>query len=297
MVFRLSLSTLPQVRMLGQVSQRMGWENRVYHVGPNMLVLVREGDMSFTLRGGRFSLGRGDYLFIPKGEDYRVRSREGCRYAFIHFESGSQCEAMSEESAQQDWRSRITGFARAKERAPYSLPASQGSFVYLPQSGRLTGERENIWLMLTECDMDRYEMTPNRKLRVDLRFAQMLSLLDAHAGFAPSAAGNATLSRVLTHIHEHYMESVTLSSLAETFGLSRQYIMRLFQQHMRITVTQYITRVKLRHAAELLRYSTFRVGEVAQMLGFGSTYYFCRLFKREYALTPTEYMRAQSEEK
>jgi len=99
------------------------------------------------------------------------------------------------------------------------------------------------------------------------------------------------LSRILLHIHEHYADTITLTTLSETFHLSRQYIMRLFQKHMHTTLTHYITQLKMSHALELLRHSNFRINEVADMLGFHSTYYFCRLFRQQFGLTPTEYIR------
>ena len=96
---------------------------------------------------------------------------------------------------------------------------------------------------------------------------------------------------MMAFIHEHYAEPLTLASLGETFQLSRQYIMRLFQKHLHTTVTHYITQLKMRHALELLRHSNFRINEVSDMLGYRNTYYFCRVFHQHFGMTPTEYIR------
>ena len=45
------------------------------------------------------------------------------------------------------------------------------------------------------------------------------------------------------------------------------------------------------HALELLRYSTFRVGAVDEMPGYSNTYYFCRVFRQHFGMTPTAYIR------
>ena len=119
----------------------------------------------------------------------------------------------------------------------------------------------------------------------------MFSLLADRDDSVQSAAYPTALSRILLYIHEHYMAPLTLADLSEEFQLSRQYIMRLFQKYLSTTVTHYIQRVKLIRAQELLRYSNFRVNEVAQMLGFDNAYYFCRLFKRQFQMTPTEFIR------
>ena len=56
-------------------------------------------------------------------------------------------------------------------------------------------------------------------------------------------------------------------------------------------LNHYLTQLKMNHALELLRHSSFRINEVADMLGYHNTYYFCRLFRQHFGMTPTEYIR------
>ncbi|MBR3874844.1 MAG: helix-turn-helix domain-containing protein [Clostridia bacterium] len=283
MFLRIDLENLPRVTMMGQVRQPMGWENSVSSIGPNVLILVRQGDMTFSVDKDTHMLTSGCYVVIPDGCGYHVCSREGCQYTFIHFQAPLEPVKDLPDDP----------FPAVGSKAfPYTLPiAQQDHAVYLPSSGRLEGEQEKIWPMLTECDMYRHALSASRKLRIDLQFAQMLALLDARSVQADRAGYPSVLSRMLMYIHEHYTEAITLSSLSQDFGLSRQYVMRLFQKHMHTTVTHYITQLKLSHALELLRHSTFRVGEVAEILGYANTYYFCRQFSQQFGMTPTEYIR------
>lgn len=283
MFFRIDLENLPRVTMMGQVRQPMGWENSVSRIGSNVLILVRQGDMTFSIDKDTHMLTSGCYVVIPDGCGYHVCSREGCPYTFIHFQAPLEPVKDLPDDP----------FPAVGPKAfPYTLPiAQQDHAIYLPSSGRLAGEQEKIWPMLTECDMYRHALSASRKLRIDLQFAQMLSLLDARSIQADRAGYPSVLSRMLMYIHEHYTEAITLSSLSQEFGLSRQYVMRLFQKHMHTTVTHYITQLKLSHALELLRHSTFRVGEVAEILGYANTYYFCRQFRQQFGMTPTEYIR------
>jgi two-component system response regulator YesN len=119
----------------------------------------------------------------------------------------------------------------------------------------------------------------------------MLSLLDQRRSRSGMNHYPPVLSRILFFIHEHYADDLTLATLSDAFQLSRQYIMRLFQKHMHTTVTHYLTQLKMNHALELLRHSSFRINEVADMLGYHNTYYFCRLFRQHFGMTPTEYIR------
>lgn len=282
MIFSMDLHTLPAVSMIGQVRQRMGWSNDAAGL-LHILILVRSGDMTFEAEGHSFTLSENSWILLRQSVRYHVHSQQGCQYAFIHFRLDQPPELLNEDLA--------TPLLHLEPNAyPYTLPDARHT-VYLPVTGTLSGDQEKIWAMLTECDLYRHGITPNRKLRIDLLFAEMLALLDHSRSQQAQTVYPPALSRILKHIHEHYTDAITLAGLSDVFGLSRQYIMRLFQKHLRVTVTQYITQLKMSHALELLRHSTFRVGEVAEMLGYSNTYYFCRLFRQQFGMSPTEYIR------
>ena len=77
MFFRIDLENLPRVTMMGQVRQPMGWENSVSRIGSNVLILVRQGDMTFSIDKDTHMLTSGCYVVIPDGCGYHVCSREG----------------------------------------------------------------------------------------------------------------------------------------------------------------------------------------------------------------------------
>lgn len=282
MIFSIDLHTLPAVSMIGQVQQRMGWSNTSAGLH-NILILVRSGNMTFETEEHIFTLSENSWILLRQGVRYHVHSQQGCQYAFIHFRLDQLPERLDKGLSAPLLQLEPNAY-------PYTLPDARHT-VYLPVTGKLSGDQEKIWAMLTECDLYRHGITPNRKLRIDLLFAEMLALLDHSRSQQAQAAYPPALSRILKHIHEHYTDAITLADLSDIFGLSRQYIMRLFQRHLSITVTQYITQLKMSHALELLRHSTFRVGEVAEMLGYSNNYYFCRLFRRQFGMSPTEYIR------
>ncbi len=292
MLLQIRLTSLPRVEMLGQVRRGMGWEHTVERVMPNVLVIVREGDMRFSTPAGVFPLTADDFIFLPAEGRSPVVSEGGCRYEFIHFLLDAPGVPMGEEAKTNAEAKKKTVLQKPR---PYSLPLSEPESLMLPLRGELGREAEKVWSLIAECDMDRYEITPNRKLRIDLRFASLLCMLEVSAQPAPAEAVPSTLARILFYLNEHYMEPLTLSSLSDAFHLSRQYIMRLFRRHLQTTVTHYIQQVKLAHAQELLRYSTFRVQEVADMLGFSSAYYFCRLFRAHFGMTPTAFIHSAKE--
>ena len=79
-------------------------------------------------------------------------------------------------------------------------------------------------------------------------------------------------------------------SLSERFSLSKEHICSLFRGELGITVSEYVNMVKLNHAVELLSNSSMNVSQISEYLGYSSVYYFSRLFKRRYGVSPTGYI-------
>ena len=87
---------------------------------------------------------------------------------------------------------------------------------------------------------------------------------------------------------------LSLSTLAETLGLSCGYLSTIFRQETGQTVTDFVTERRMGHAAQLLRSSTLQIQTVAQYCGFSDVNYFSKLFKRRHGVTPREYRRQGS---
>jgi len=88
------------------------------------------------------------------------------------------------------------------------------------------------------------------------------------------------------YLSERMREDVSLSSLAAHFGYSPSYVARLFRVHLGTTVSAYRNDLRLTHAYRLLLDTDLRVGEIAEVCGFSDIYYFSRLVKRRFGLSP-----------
>ena len=99
----------------------------------------------------------------------------------------------------------------------------------------------------------------------------------------------AILTKILLYIQIHYTEPLTLTSLAVRFGVSKSYVARLFRTCLSTTVSAYIHSVKMQHAAEMLKLSALNVSEIAEYLGYSNVYYFSRLFKKYYFVSPSKF--------
>lgn len=100
-----------------------------------------------------------------------------------------------------------------------------------------------------------------------------------------------TIHDILTYIDGHYNEQLTLSSLARQFNFSYSYLSSYFRSHHTEGFSEYLNRVRILHAAELLRAGTSAISDVCGAVGYTDQSYFTRVFRKMTGTTPREYRR------
>jgi len=97
----------------------------------------------------------------------------------------------------------------------------------------------------------------------------------------------------LQYLENNLKEDLTLKMVADHFYFSPSYFSELFKDYSSLTFNKYVSKLRLKKAAELLNKGCFRVYEVAIRVGFNDEKYFHRVFKKEFGVTPDEYRRMQ----
>ncbi len=108
---------------------------------------------------------------------------------------------------------------------------------------------------------------------------------------APRATdgSRSRLDRVLTHLHQHYAEPVSLPELAEIAALSVSGLHRLFTRHTRTSIGTYVTGLRIGDACSRLSSTTQPIQHVADAVGYASLANFNRQFRLLRGMTPREY--------
>ncbi len=99
------------------------------------------------------------------------------------------------------------------------------------------------------------------------------------------------IKNILGYIDKHYNEQLTLSSLAKQFNFSYSYLSSYFRSHSAEGFSEYLNKVRIFHAAELLRKGTSAISDVCGAVGYMDQSYFTRVFKKSVGITPREYRR------
>ncbi len=106
-----------------------------------------------------------------------------------------------------------------------------------------------------------------------------------------NAALSRPISECINYIYAHIKERITIEDLSGFTGNSPSYISRLFKSEMGISASDYIRKVKIDKAKNLLRFSDFSMVEIASYLSFSSQSHFIKLFSEETKMTPKKYRK------
>ena len=96
------------------------------------------------------------------------------------------------------------------------------------------------------------------------------------------------LEQAFSYIDEHYCEKITLDEVAASVYMSSNYFSSYFRKVTNISFSDYVTRMRLNHARELLREGRGSVTEIAMECGFNNISNFYRLYKKHIGKLPKD---------
>lgn len=103
---------------------------------------------------------------------------------------------------------------------------------------------------------------------------------------------SAPVAKAIQYMYAHFDQPLTMEKIAEAIHFSPGYLSRTFKAEMRVTVGEYLNRLRIEKAEGILKIGDFPVMEVAIMTGFSSYAKFSVEFKKYTGKTAREYMAA-----
>ena len=101
------------------------------------------------------------------------------------------------------------------------------------------------------------------------------------------------VERLIHFIDEHYARRLTIHTLAASVGRSKQHVATVFRRETGETIHRYLTRVRVHHAAALIRQGE-KIEAVSLLVGYRSKKDFYRHFKQQIGVNPAVYKTAVS---
>ncbi|MBT2287671.1 response regulator [Paenibacillus albidus] len=120
----------------------------------------------------------------------------------------------------------------------------------------------------------------------------LTQILDCYAaGIGKSLAGDrgSVLENIKAYIDNHYFENIKISMFTDKYFLSREYLMKLFKGQYGYGIHEYVQKVRMDKAKDLLNDPQLKIQDISEMLGYKDKNYFSKAFRNYYDCSPSEY--------
>lgn len=101
-------------------------------------------------------------------------------------------------------------------------------------------------------------------------------------------------NQITSYIDSNITSDITLDKIAYAFNMRSDTFSKTFKKLLGETYTSYIKKAKIIKAKELLISSKYNVTQVAELLGYSSSHYFIKLFKKEVGITPKKFQQSNN---
>ncbi|MGX6978405.1 AraC family transcriptional regulator [Vagococcus elongatus] len=102
------------------------------------------------------------------------------------------------------------------------------------------------------------------------------------------------INDIIYYLETYHAENIRLESISSKMYISPAYISKLFKEETGDTPINYLIKVRMNKAKELLENEEMSIKEVANLVGYQDAYHFSKLFKKYFNIPPSEYSKRQS---
>lgn len=99
------------------------------------------------------------------------------------------------------------------------------------------------------------------------------------------------LKKMLSYIHEHYQQAITLHDIAQSGMMCESKCCRLFRDILRQSPIAYLTAYRIQKGIDLLDHTDLNITEIALECGFHGASYFTETFRKMHGISPKEYRK------
>lgn len=252
--------------ILTNVSSSAHWHREIE------LVRVRQGLVSWKIFGQKMQAGEGDLILLESGDIHQYESDTpdtilDCvmfdpilisKYRYV----GVGCHLLSEAQLKE------AGLAARWEEIGRDLDIGKAYYG-------------DYWKEIAIADIQAFWI---RCLLLCMKNGKQNQAVQ-------DEAQRRELHRALDYIEEHYDEDLSLTEVAKKMGFSSSYFSRTFKEMTGINFKEWLNKVRISYAQELLLKSEQSIADIALSCGYGNLRNFYRVFTKLTGCSPSEYSK------
>lgn len=235
------------------------------------LTMICEGAAVYTINGHELHPQKGDLVLINCGDMHSCHiPREGCEGINIMIPNRY-----------------LTQFGQGRDTIFFRLKNESVDYAQLVN---LCARLYHVFAMRGK--------DPYAQLHVNSLVSDIMYLLFSAFrwdDFSPHSIESQKYRRrcreIMKYIDEHFRENISMHSLMDAFGISKEHLARIFREYMGTSFKQHLTRTRMYSAYKLLTGSDLTITQIAMDSGFSDSRAFIASFRRIYGATPGQYRR------
>lgn len=260
---------------IGETSCMNGYEISPHTQWCHEISYVISGEGLFTTDGDTSLLTEGNIHFCPKGSTHsiKVTGNSDFRYGYIGF---------------------------SFEDMPKGEDAKLLKKYYEELNRYTAVDNNNVLPVFFRCLDELYTDSDFSGSMVATSLLQMLVLVyrsfeeQPRTEYLPDmkAIGSKRMVfNAIRYIESHIFDEISVKQIADYLGYNFSYLSNEFRISTGLTISQYISKIKIKKSIELMQNGKFSVGEVAERLNFSSSQAFNKAFKRNLNVSPTDFIK------
>ena len=249
-----NLKTVHFVYETDFVSMKQPFIRPIYY-----LHLVTSGEATIRFSEKAQKLTPGTIFFFFPAIPYEIDDNEDFRYAYISFMGDGVLDLLSDIGITME-NSVFKGFSHLIE-------------LWLSSIIRISQLNANL---LTESVL----------------LNTLSCIAENETAFRPIKNSKQLFDVIVDYVDTHYREpDVSLRAVANIFSYTEKYLSHFFKSNMGIGFNEYVNKLRLQRALDLIEKGADSVTEVALNCGFSDPLYFSKFFKKKTGLSPSKYIQ------
>lgn len=258
------------------------WQTHARIITDYLLLYMQEGEAQLTIDAQTYALKRGQFSLIQPGVVHQLESESPVTVMALHFELFA---------------------SEGKERLPMIMPTDRDTHPELDLLQRdLTTFADIAVPVVFESSRQEWMVDVFLQAIESWNRQHALAKLQAHVFAAeiilqvlneytsqdsPEHKGAISLNWVPAYMQYRLSESLSVEEMARKAFMSRSYFSMIFRNQFGMGPHQYLLKLRLDYATELLRGTSMSLQNIADSCGFSSVHHFSKMYKLRFGCPPS----------
>lgn len=143
-----------------------------------------------------------------------------------------------------------------------------------------------------------YLLKPVEEEAINGAIEKAILRIDPESSFGAEETGaraNISPEEVVTIIKEYidnnFCQNIRITMFSEKYFFSTEYLTKLFRNRYGYTIYEYVLKLRMERAKELLEDENNKIIDIAERLGYADNHYFSKAFRTYYQISPSQYRK------